>query len=80
MNAVLYLDMRVRKIAHDSNNSQLIAKLSEGDMVATEAKYHHASLAKLYNQYRSINRNRPKEMNELELIKGIAFFRIICFH
>ena len=33
----LYLDKRVRKIAHDSNNSQLIAKLSEEDMVATEA-------------------------------------------
>ena len=75
----LYLDMRVRKIAHDSNNSQLIAKLSEGEMVATEAKYHHACLTKLYNQYRSINRNRSKEMNELELIKGIALSKLFAF-
>ena len=75
----LYLDMRVRKIAHDSNNSQLIARLSEGDMVATEAKYHHTCLTKLYNQYRSTNRNRSKEMNELELIKGIALSELFAF-
>ena len=75
----LYLDMRVRKIAHDSNNSQLIAKLSEGDMVATEAKYYHTCLTKLYNEYRSINRNRSKEMNELELIKGIALSELFAF-
>ena len=75
----LYLDMRVRKIAHDSNNSQLIAKLIEGDMVATEAKYYHTCLTKLYNEYRSINRNRSKEMNELELIKGIALSELFAF-
>ena len=79
----LYLDMTVRKIAHDVNNTKLIAKLiaklSEGGMVATEAKYHHACLTKFYNQYRTINRNKSKEMNELELIKGIALSELYAF-
>ena len=75
----LYLDMTVRNIAHDVNNTKLIAKLSEGDMVATEAKYHHVCLTKFYNQYRTINRNRSIEMNELELIKGIALSELYAF-
>ena len=60
---MLYLDATVKKIAHDVSNTKLIAKLSEGDMVATEAKYDHDCLTKFYNQYRTINRNRSKEMN-----------------
>ena len=35
----LYLDMRVRKIAHDSNNSQLIAKLSENTIMLVSLNF-----------------------------------------
>ena len=45
----LYLDMRVRKIAHELADTKLLAKLSEGDMVATEAKYHLKCLVLFYN-------------------------------
>ena len=38
----LYLDMKIRKIAHEMNIDKLLRKLSVGDMVATEAKYHRA--------------------------------------
>ena len=48
----LYLDMRIRNIAQEMNNAKLLIKLSEGDMVATEAKYHRGCLIMLYNSYR----------------------------
>ena len=34
--------MKIRKIAHEMNIDKLLRKLSVGDMVATEAKYHRA--------------------------------------
>ena len=49
----LYLDMRVRKLAQDMMDTKLLNKLSEGDMVAIEAKYHGSCLVKLYNKAES---------------------------
>ena len=71
--------MRIRKIDHNMNNTKLIAKFSEADMVATEAKYHHTCLNLFYNQYRKFNSERPREMAELELIKGIALSELFAF-
>ena len=74
----LYLDMRVRKIAHELNDTKLLAKLSEGDMVATEAKYHRVCLVQLYNRYRTHNLNKSRE-SEFQLIAGIALSEVINF-
>jgi len=54
---------RVQKIAIELSNAKLIAKLSEGDMIATEAKYHHKCLVRLYNQYRNASRSTNVEGN-----------------
>ena len=48
--ATLRLDYRVRKCANNLQDENLIAKLSAGDMIALEAKYHPRCLISLYNR------------------------------
>ena len=54
----LYLDMRIRKIAHEMNIDKLLRKLSVGYMVVTEAKYRRTCLIKFYNSYRKHNNDK----------------------
>ena len=75
----LYLDIRERKIAQEIGDKKLTAKLSEGDMVATEAKYHKNCLSKFYNQYRDYNNKKTAETRRIEQIKGIAFAEVVNF-
>ena len=46
----LKLDQRVRQGASLLCDETLLAKLSEGDMVATEAKYHNTCLCSFYKK------------------------------
>ena len=46
-------DGRVRDAALLLSDEKLLAKLSEGDLVAIEAKYHKSCLASLYNRVRN---------------------------
>ena len=39
-------------MAQELADTKLLAKLSEGDMIATEAKYHCNCLSRLRNAYR----------------------------
>ena len=48
------IDAKVRKCAMELEDTDLLAKLAPGDMVALEAKYHTKCLAKLYNRARAI--------------------------
>ena len=61
----LCLDAFVRKIALEMQNSKLISKLSEGDMVATEAKYHRQCFLKLYNNYHNFNKFLLKDLKSM---------------
>ena len=45
--STMYVNMRVQKIAHEMLDTKFLKKLSEGDMVATETKYHRPCLVKL---------------------------------
>ena len=74
----LYLDMRIRNIAQEMNNAKLLIKLSEGDMVATEAKYHRGCLIMLYNSYRKHNYNKMEE-REVQMLEGIALSEVVEF-
>jgi len=47
-------------MAVELNDSQILAKLSVGDMVATEAKYHKSCLNKLFNRYRSLQKKTAR--------------------
>ena len=46
---------RVRAMAEDLEDLKLLGKLSEGDMVATEAKYHSKCFLNLFNRHRKHN-------------------------
>ena len=51
-------------------------KLSEGDMIATEAKYHRNCLTRLYNAYRDRNTRKSAENSALKTIQGTFYYLI----
>ena len=66
----LVLHNKVKTIAIELADHKLLAKLSEGDMVATEAVHHFMCLDELYKKYWSFCRTSFKE-NESNFIEGI---------
>ena len=67
----LKLSEKVKSMAIELGDSKIVAKLSQGDMVATEAKYHKSCLNKLFNGYRSI-KNSSEHSGDEEFIEGIS--------
>ena len=54
---------RVKAMAEDLEDLKLLGKLSEGDMVTTEAKYHSKCFLNLFNRHRKHIRNTTVESN-----------------
>ena len=75
----LQLDNRVRNIAHALCDTKLLAQLSEGDMVATEAQYHLKCLIDLYNRYRDFYSAKTTDTRERERVIGIALSEVVYF-
>ena len=50
-------DARVRSFAYTLQDSKLIAKLSGGDMIATEAKYHDTCMLTLFNRVKAVEKS-----------------------
>jgi hypothetical protein len=71
-------DYRVRKCAYDLQDEQLIAKLSTGDLIAIEAKYHRKCLANLYNKARALQKHDDTESKETTC-QGIALAELISY-
>ena len=74
------LDQRVRIAAERSMDEALLAKLSEGDLVATEACYHSTCLTTLYNKVCAINSSKSEneKRNEI-LLEGIAIAQVVAY-
>ena len=70
------LDKNVRKCALDLQDSKLLAKLSAGDMVAIEAKYHLVCLADLYNRAIAFQKKGDEPSNE-KVHEGIALAELL---
>ena len=66
----LEMSKQVRTMANDLADSKILAKLSEGDMVATEAKYHAKCILNLFNRHRELNRRTSKGSTETDFIEG----------
>ena len=66
------VNQKVTKIAHELQDATILGKLSEGDMIATEAMYHAKCLASYYNNYKRQQSIVPGEDNNgtLAIIKG----------
>jgi len=57
----------------------LLAKLSAGDLVAQEAKYHRNCLLNLYNRARKIREMAGKCADDEHSIAGLAFAELVVF-
>ena len=63
------VDKKVRESATLLNDSKLIAKLSSGDLIAIEAKYHSKCLVRLYNRTRSLKLQKVAEASNTEAVE-----------
>ena len=71
------LDQNVRECALQLKDTELLAKLAPGDMIALEAKYHLNCLAMLYKRAQQA---MPKEEDADEArLHGIAFAELVAF-
>ena len=69
------LDQRVRQGASLLCDETLLAKLSEGDMVATEAKYHNTCLCSFYKKVK----NNNKESNSASICHVMTRLCMVLF-
>eukprot|EP00794_Sanderia_malayensis_P004251 gene4251-4816_t len=74
----LTVHQRVKRCAEDLGDTHILAKLSEGDMVAIEAKYHVKCLVRFYNNHRAhARKTRSNDNNENAIMKGIALSEVV---
>ena len=73
------LDQHVRDAAERLMDEELLAKLSEGDLVATEACYHSTCLTTLYNKVRIINSSKSENEKRNEILEGIAIAEVVAY-
>lgn len=73
------VDVKVRQYAIKLQDKQLLAKLSSGDLIAQDAKYHVQCLVSLYNRARD---SEIKECHDLDVDNvnhGIAFAELVTY-
>ena len=73
------IHMKVQKCAITLNDTDLLAKLAPGDMVALEAKYHTKCLANLYNRARAATESAIADTGIDARLSGIAFAELVTF-
>ena len=80
--ATMGLDCNLRRMATDLQDTTLMAKLSGGDVIAIEAKYHYNCLSAYKNQHRSYLRSQqPCDTNKTEekLLQARALAELVCY-
>ena len=70
--------MKVQRCALQLEDRELLAKLSAGDMIALETKYHWNCLTTLYNKARQATEKQEKEENYSHL-HAIAFAELVAY-
>ncbi len=68
--ATFGLDAHVRKCALQLQDQSLLAKLSAGDLIAPEAKYHAQCLVSLHNRARQTKSSKENRLMALPLIRA----------
>ena len=69
-------DQRVREAALATNDGKLMAKLSVGDLVAQEAKYHNACKTSLHNRAKLMTTTKVCEENPSQVLE-IALLSVV---
>lgn len=72
------LDARVRECALQLQDQNLLAKLSVGDLIALEAKYHSQCLVSLYNRARQVKPSIEPD-DTCTLNHGIALAELVTY-
>ena len=70
------VDRRVREIAREMNDSVILSKLTQGDMIAIEACHHAKCLSSYYNKSRA--RERKNKCNSGAVLYGVALTEIVA--
>ena len=71
------VDRRVRKIATETNDTTILAKLSQGDMIAIEAHYHTECPISYCNK--SLTKNEENQRDPNAVLYGVALAEIVAF-
>jgi len=71
------LDARVRQMATDIKDTQLLSKLAAGDLVAIDSVYHRNCLRSFYNRHRSLTRRSIHEPNDQMNAESLALAEVI---
>ena len=72
------LDARVRQCALQLQDQSLLAKLSVGDLIALEAKYHVQCLVSLFNRARQTKGSHEQE-DSGTINQGIALAELVAY-
>ena len=77
----LKVDRRVRKAAQSLQDQELLAKLSAGDLISMEAKYHNHCILALYNkaERQSSDNDCDTYTHKVQTCKGIALAELISY-
>ena len=74
-------DANVREAARQMGDTKVLAKLSEGDMIAREAFYHGKCMSKFTNRYRKFlnQKNSSDEKLVQKNLESIALTQVMMF-
>lgn len=72
------LDHDLRQMATELQDTELLARISGGDLVAIEAKYHYNCLSAYKSRYQSIQRAKSEITcsNEVSIIQARVFVEL----
>ena len=73
------LDKKVRECAMTLQDFDLLAKLSEGDMIAQDAMYHSLCLLAFYKKANSANDNSAPIVDEEKELHGMVLAELAAF-
>ena len=77
--ATFQVDQQVRRAAAVVKDTELLAKLSAGDMVALDAVYHSQCLVTLYNRARKESQVMNSENSSERAVAGIVFAELVSY-
>ncbi len=78
--ATMRLDHDLRLMATELQDADLLARISGGDLVAIEAKYHYNCLSAYKSKFRSMQRaGQSASSHEVDVIKAQSFADIFTY-
>ena len=79
--SVMETDKSIRRMALELKDFELLGRMSEGDLIAIEAKYHLKCLISVKNRHRSLCAQKAQDLSDTcddeKMDKSIAFVELI---